>query len=358
MKVGLGIPGPLLTEQSLSFARQVGATHVVAHIVGGRAGTPIEELLALPGLATFANDERYTYEGLLELKSQVRSAGLELFSIENFEPADWFDVLLDGPRRDEQMERVKDVVRNVGRAEISTMGYNFSIAGVWGRPLAPSARGEAMSATFADTPQTPIPKGMVWNAVYEQELYDRSVRDGDYLEPISSDQLWERYTRFLQEIVPVAEEAGVVMALHPDDPPLVELRGTPRLIHRAALYDQMLGLVDSSSNAMEFCVGTLSEMPDQDIYEVVEHFVATGRIQYVHLRNVQGRVPNYHETFIDEGYVDMQRILRILKDGGFDGVVIPDHTPWPACTAPWHAGMAYALGWIRASLRAINALDE
>jgi mannonate dehydratase len=358
MKVGLGIPGVLFTDENLAFARQVGATHIVAHFVGGRPGDSIEELQKLPGFATYADDERYTLEGIRAAKAQVNAAGLELFSVENFEPADWYDVLLDGPLRDVQMQRVKDVVRNVGANGIPTMGYNFSIAGVWGRPMAPSARGGAMSATYANTPQTPIPKGMVWNAVYDQELYDRSVRDGDYLEPISSEQLWDRYTRFLNEIIPVAEEAGVTMALHPDDPPLEVLRDTPRLIFRAELYDRMLGLSSSSANAMEFCVGTLSEMPDQDIYEVVEKYVATGRIQYVHLRNVVGRVPDYRESFIDDGYVDMQRILRILHEGGFDGVVIPDHTPFPTCDAPWHAGMAYALGWIRASMKAIGALDE
>ena len=224
--------------------------------------------------------------------------------------------------------------------------------------MLPIGRGGALSSTYDHTVETPIPKGMVWNCVYDKELYERSLLNGDYLEPISSEQLWDRYSRFLREIIPVAEEAGVVMALHPDDPPLAELRGTPRLIHRGALYDRMLGIVESSTNAMEFCVGTLSEMPDQDIYQVVEHFVSTGRIQYVHLRNVLGRVPQYNETFLDDGYVDMQRILRILKDGGFDGVVIPDHTPFVSTSSPWHTGMAWALGWIRASLRAIDALDD
>jgi mannonate dehydratase len=357
MKVGLSIPGLLQTEETFAFARQMGVTHVVAHIVGGKPGMTLDDALRGPGFPTFADDERYSLDGLLRLKSQVNDAGMELFAIENFEAADWYDVLLDGPKRDEQMVRVKQIVRDVGAAGISTMGYNFSIAGVWGRPMLPIGRGGALSSTYDSTVETPIPKGMVWNCVYDTELYERSVATNDFIDPISSDQLWDRYTRFLREIAPVADEAGVVMALHPDDPPLAELRGTPRLIHRGALYDRMLGIVDSPVNAMEFCVGTLSEMPDQDIYEIVEHFVATGRIRYVHLRNVLGRVPQYNETFLDDGYVDMQRILRILRDGGFDGVVIPDHTPFVSTSSPWHTGMAWALGWIRASLRAIDALD-
>ncbi|WP_208321885.1 mannonate dehydratase [Paramicrobacterium chengjingii] len=358
MKVGLSIPGALQTKETFAFARQMGVTHIVAHIVGGKPGMSFDEILAGPGFPTYANDERYSLDGLLSLKEQVESSGMELFAIENFEPADWYDVLLDGPKRNEQMERVKEVVRNVGSAGIPTMGYNFSIAGVWGRPMLPNERGGALSSTYDNTVQTPIPKGMVWNAVYDQGLYERSVHNEDFIDPISADQLWDRYSRFLREIIPVAEHAGVVMALHPDDPPLEELRDSPRLIHRGHLYDRMLRIVDTPANSLEFCVGTLSEMPDQDIYEVVEHFVATGRIQYVHLRNVAGRVPQYRETFLDDGYVDMQRILRILKNGGFDGVVIPDHTPFVSTSSPWHTGMAWALGWIRASMRAIDALDE
>jgi mannonate dehydratase len=357
MKVGLGIPGPILDDDTLTFARQAGATHIVAHFVSGQLGESEDGWLRGGLRRSYPGDSRYTFESLVDLRERAEQRGLRIESVENFAPADWYDVLLDGPRRDEQMEYVKQVVRNVGAAGIPTMGYNFSIAGVWGRPHRATARGGALSATFADTEQTPIPKGMVWNMVYDPVLYERSIAQGDFVEPVSQEQLWDRYTRFLTEIVPVAEEAGVTLALHPDDPPLPELRRTARLVHRASIYDRVLATSPSSVNAMEFCVGTLSEMPDQDIYEVVEHFVATGRIRYVHLRNINGRVPAYRESFIDDGYVDLQRVLRILHEGGFDGVVIPDHTPLIATSSPWHTGMAYALGWIRASMKAIGALE-
>jgi mannonate dehydratase len=89
-------------------------------------------------------------------------------------------------------------------------------------------------------------------------------------------------------------------------------------------------------------------MTEGDVYEAVEQYARQGRIAYVHLRNVIGKVPKYRETFLDDGEVDMARVLRILADNGFDGVVIPDHTPQLSCDAPWHAGMAYALGYIKA----------
>ena len=106
-------------------------------------------------------------------------------------------------------------------------------------------------------------------------------------------------------------------------------------------------MCSSDLNRLEFCVGTLAEMPDHDIYETVDRYSRQGRIAYVHLRNIRGKAPAYRETFIDEGEVDMRRVLRILRMNRFEGVIIPDHTPQPSCPAPWHAGMAHALGWIR-----------
>ena len=144
------------------------------------------------------------------------------------------------------------------------------------------------------------------------------------------------------------------MALHPDDPPLPDLRGTARLVYHPDFFQRVLDLAPSPMNAIEFCVGTVSEMAGADVYAAVDRYSKTGRIAYVHLRNVCGRVPRYHETFIDDGDTDMLRVLRILHANGFDGVIIPDHTPLLECAAPWHAGMAYALGWMRASITALE----
>ncbi|MDR1189412.1 MAG: mannonate dehydratase [Bifidobacteriaceae bacterium] len=302
-------------------------------------------------------DPRFSYKHFMGVKALAAGEGLDLVAVENFTGADWSDVLLDGPDRDRQVDRLRRIVRDMGRAGIEMLGYNFSLAGVWGRELRPEARGRAMTAVFDRPDESPIPRGMVWNQVVDRALYERSTPDGA-IDAVTQDQLWNRLGRFLDDLLPVAEEAGVVMALHPDDPPTATLRGTPRLVYRAELYDRVLAASPIANNALEFCVGSLAEMPDQDIYSVVAHFAATGRIAYVHLRNVSGRVPTYRETFVDDGDVDLQRVLRILADSGFQGVVVPDHAPYPTCEAPWHAGMAYAVGWIRASLRAIGELED
>src|SRR5262249_44730812 len=102
------------------------------------------------------------------------------------------------------------------------------------------------------------------------------------------------------------------------------------------------------------CVGSLAEMTEGDIYETVQTYAGQKKIAYVHLRNVRGKVPHYKETFIDEGDVDILRVLRILKQNNFHGVIIPDHATQMTCSAPWHAGMAYALGYIRAALQMLD----
>src|SRR5262249_34649040 len=195
-----------------------------------------------------------------------------------------------------------------------------------------------------------IPNGTVWNMVY-----DPNALPGDIGE-VTSDQLWSRLKFFLEELVPVAEEAGVRLAAHPDDPPLPTLRGTARLVFRPELYQKLLDIIPSPANALEFCQGTLAEMHgDIDVYEAIDRFAGQQRIAYVHFRNVVGKVPNYREVFVDEGDVDMIRCLRLYHEHGYDGVLIPDHTPAVECSAPWHAGMAYALGYMRAAIRMIEA---
>jgi mannonate dehydratase len=172
--------------------------------------------------------------------------------------------------------------------------------------------------------------------------------------PISSDELWRRLAEFLRELLPVAEAAGVKLAAHPDDPPLPAMRGQPRLVFQPRLYQRLLDLSPSHANTLEFCIGSLAEMTEGDIYETVEHYARQGRLGYVHFRNIHGHVPHYYETFVDDGDVDMLRVLRILKKHGFDGVIIPDHTPQVHCPAPWHAGMAHALGYLAAALQSMK----
>jgi mannonate dehydratase len=251
--------------------------------------------------------------------------------------------------RDHQLENLKTIVRRLGQVGVPTMGYNFSIAGVWGHRETACARGGAVAVDFEAPPvdeQPAIPRGQVWNMEYDPQAPAGAI------DPIDNAQLWDRLRRFLEELVPVAEEAGVRLAAHPDDPPMPTLRGTPRLVYQPRMYDDLLELVPSPANGLEFCIGSLQEMTEGDIYEAVEHYSRRNAIAYVHCRNVRGKVPHYREVFIDEGDVDVLRVLRSLASSGFDGVIIPDHAPQMTCDAPWHAGMAHAIGYLIAGIQA------
>lgn len=352
MKLGLGLYRHMLTRENFQFARQAGATHIVAHYVdyfkGGKHNPRDNQPTGTDtgwGLAGDPN-KLWTLEEIVALKKEVNAAGLDLEAFENFDPAHWHDVLLDGPKKQQQLENVKTIIRRLGQAGIPVMGYYFSLAGVAGRVTGPFARGGAMSVGMDGPLDTPIPNGMVWNMIYDPNANGR-------LPPVDREALWQRLSDFLNAVVPVAEEAGVKLAAHPDDPPLPTLRGQPRLVYQHRLYQRLLDLKPSKSNTLEFCLGTLAEMTEGDIYETVDHYSRQGKVAYVHFRNVRGKAPHYKEMFVDEGDVDMIRVLRILKKNGFDGVLIPDHTPQMICDAPWHAGMAYALGFMKAALQVI-----
>lgn len=355
MKLGLGLYRHMLTRENYRFARQAGATHLVVHLVdyfrcGRHNPTGNQPTGAEQGWGQAGDpDQLWSLDELVTLRKEINDAGLELEAIENFDPAHWYDVLLDGPKKQEQLENLKTIIRRLGEAGIPVMGYNFSIAGVCGRITGPFARGEAVSVGMEGLLESPMPRGMVWNMVY-----DAQAPTGD-APAATQEELWQRLGDFLGAVVPVAEEAGVKLAAHPDDPPTPLLRGQPRLVYQPHLYQRLLDLQPSPANALEYCVGTLAEMTEGDIYEATDKYSRQGAIAYVHLRNVVGKAPRYRETFIDDGDVDVLRILTILKQNGFDGVLIPDHAPQMSCDAPWHAGMAFALGYMKAALQALDA---
>jgi mannonate dehydratase len=355
MKLGFGLYRSLLTSENFQFARQLGATHVVAHLVDYFPGSsPQISSGDEMGLGVSSNADRlWTYEELRALRLAIKDGGLELAAIENFDPSHWSDVLLDGPRKAQQLENLKRTIQAAGRAGIPVIGYNFTLAGLWGWRRGKNARGDAHSVSFdaSDTPEPlhrPIPTGMVWNMVF-----DPDAPPGFY-PPVPEVEIWERARVFLEAVLPVADDAGVRLAAHPDDPPVEQLRGAARFINHVDRYDRLLSIYDGPSNALEFCMGSVQEMVDSNVYEALDRFSAAGRIAYVHCRNVVGRVPSYREVFIDEGDIDIPRALSILAANGFDGVVIPDHTPETACAAPWHAGMAYAMGYLRAVLDQVS----
>ena len=348
MKLGLAFVRSNCTPDNLRFARQCGVTHVVVHYTNYENDKDKLPERFKGAYGYTGSEELWSYEELRALRQMINDEGMELGALENFNPGFWSDVILDGPRKEQQMANLKQLIRNVGQAGIPIFGYAFNLMNVWGHSHGPWARGGAHTGGFHEPVETPIPEGMVWNKVYNTAAPDRPAV------PPTHEQLWSRLEYFQREIMPVAEEAGVIMAAHPDDPPMPFLRGAPRLVTSPALYQKLLHLVPSPNSQAELCVGTVSEMAEGNVYDAVDQISGQGKAAYIHLRNVRGKVPHYTEVFIDEGDTDMLRILRILHKNNYQGIITPDHTPLMNCAAPWHAGFAFALGYIRAALTLIE----
>ncbi|NND07034.1 MAG: TIM barrel protein [Saprospiraceae bacterium] len=358
MKLGFGLYRHMLNQQHYRFAKQCGATHIVAHLVdyfGHEKNSNVDNNQPVGGREGWGlagSGKLWSLQELLKIRNEVNSHGLELEAIENFDPSIWHDILLDGPKKEQQMEQVREQIRIVGRAGIPVFGYNFSLAGVSSRSVGPYARGGAESVGMeGSVDETPVPNGMVWNMVYNQNAPTGSVKR------ISHDELWDRLQYFLDNIIPVAAQAGVKMAAHPDDPPMPYVRNTPRLVYQPQMYQRLLEMNPSPNNQLEFCLGSIAEMTEGDVHEATDFYSKQNRIAYIHFRNVVGKVPDYKEVFVDEGDIDMFRILKILKKNSFEGVLIPDHTPQMSCGAPWYAGMAYAMGFMKAAMTIVDGED-
>lgn len=317
MKLGLGIRQA--TDELLRYAKQLGVSHIIVH-------TP-----QLPG------DGYWEFTDLLRLRTRIESFGLKMEAIENL-PRNHYDKLLAGlPGREEQLDKVRKTILNMGRAGIPILGYHWMLVGVWRTEVSPRGRGGARISR------------------YDHELA-KSAPLTDMGE-VSAERLWDNFTYFLKGVIPVAEEAGVRLGLHPDDPPMPALAGTARIFGSFAAYKRLIELVPSRSNAIEFCQGTFTEMGG-DVLEAIRYFGQRDKILYVHFRNVRGAVPVFDEVFIDEGDVDMFKAIQTYKEVGFDGVLIPDHTPGVEGDVEWgYRGFAYALGYMKALLERVGALS-
>ncbi len=168
----------------------------------------------------------------------------------------------------------------------------------------------------------------------------------------------ENLEHWIRIITPIAEEECIRIGIHPDDPPVDSVGEIPRLLNSFDSYKRLIEIVDSPSNAIEFCQRTFSEMTDaagEGIYDMIRYFGERQKILYVHFRNVSNPVPMFWEEFINTGHVDMEKAMRLYKEIGFDGVFVNDHVPHTIDDTDWgHRGRAYANGYIQALLDVIR----
>lgn len=327
MRVALGQFQELTTER-LTFAKQLGVS-------GVQLNTP-----RLP-------DENGVWEvrDLVRMRERVEAFGLRLEALENV-PLYFLDKIHLGlPGRDEQIEKYQQTIRNMGAAGIPVLGYGWMPNWVWRTPNK-IGRGGAVVTAFDI------------NDVEKGELV-MGKRTLEVLEgrTISEAEMWENYAYFTRAVLPVCEEVGVKLALHPDDPPIPNLGGIGRLFYQFENFRKAMEEVAPSPNhGLEFCVGCFSEM-GPGVIDAIRYFGERGRIFYVHLRDVQGCSPTFQECFLGEGNVDVVEVIKTLADVNFDGFIIDDHVPHMIDDSDWnHRGHARETGYILGMVEAVQKL--
>ena len=273
-----------------------------------------------------------TFERLKDIQERVAASGFELHEVmlEDLYSAEAFT--LGMAERDAMIERFNSFIRDLGRLGIRYTTYAWHTGGAYQTGTTTSRGAETRLFRNADAQALP-------------DAYARTYDD---------DAMWANYAYFMDRVLPVAKSAGVHLQLHPNDPP-VDHQGVARIFRSTGAFRDAIEIAGGDNHAgILFCVGTWSEMPGpdgngEDIAAAIREFGATGHIHQVHFRNTSAPLPQFHETFPDNGYVDLVAIMRALADVGFDGIVVPDHVPGGG-----RIEEAYTFGYIRALIQAVS----
>jgi mannonate dehydratase len=300
------------SPEELLFIRQLGIDHVYAWVAG---------------------DQR-DLSFLVDLRRKVEDAGLTLYNVGNMDVAksDKIHLALEG--RDEVIAHFRQFVRDLGEAGIHRTTFTWEPSRVWSSEPSESRGARARHVDLNEMLQRPYTHGRAY----------------------TEEEIWDNFSYFMERIIPVAEKADVRLALHPNDPPTPALGGIPCLIHSWQDYDRAFAVADSPYLGMEFCIGCWLEGGEAfgAVLEGIRHFQQEGRILIVHFRNISAPLPVFTETFLDNGYMDMYRVMKTFCEIGYAGTMTLDHTPR---FAPGYegAGTAYAIGYMRALIERAEA---
>lgn len=270
---------------------------------------------------------------LEQARHKVEAHGLKLNNI--FMSA-WPEISLGKPDRDEKLDAWCKMLESLGRVGIPHLGWNFKPMGNF-RTTADTGRGAVKYSTFDYTE-------------FKQN------RPAIHAPEVTEDEMWANMETFLKTVIPVAEKAGVRMALHPDDPPIPEsLAGVAQICSTLEQFRRIFKIMPSENHAMLFCQGCMTEAMGTNVYEAIAEMASQNKIAWVHFRNVKGQLPRFAEVFIDEGDIDMKRAMELYRDNGFNGPYMMDHSPdfpLPTRQSQW-VGKAYAVGYIRSLIQTV-----
>lgn len=289
MKLSMLLPAKY-DERKWTLARQIGVNCAITKAA--------PELSGKPG--------PYDFAALKSIKEEFQEAGFSLHGLEG-DQFDMSPIKLGLANRDETIEKYQSMLRNMGRLGIPLLCYNFMAVIGWFRTRTDvQERGGAWCSEFDVTS-------------VESELVPEEQR-------ISEEKLWDNFFYFMDAVLPVAEEAGVQMALHPDDPPLSPLKGVGRIFTSAESFDTVFEKYPSENNGVTFCQATFKTM-GEDIKAISAQWLKQKRVFFLHLRDIVGDRYKFRETFPDNGSTRFSDMLAHYHTLGFKGPLRPDHVP-------------------------------
>jgi mannonate dehydratase len=290
--------------------------------------------------AKTANLENYQ-----RLMHNVESAGLKVWNIGNLSVHNMEEVTLNLPGRDEKIEEYKNYLRLLGKVGLRYTTYAHMGNGIWSSDRETTRGGASARALDLNKPC----KGF-WNG----KEFNLPLTHGRVY---SQEEIWENYRYFIKQVAPVAEEQGVRIGIHPDDPPVPVLGGVPRCIFgNFQGYVRALEIANSPNVGVCLCAGTWLEggaLMGKSVLEAIQYFGENKKLFKVHFRNVEAPLPHFVEAFVDSGYMDMYKVMRALRQVNFDGVVIGDH--FPEMVGGQRASVAYTFGCMKAMKQRADA---
>jgi D-mannonate dehydratase len=309
-------------EHKIRLARQVGVTHAIMKLA--------------PTLSHFS---RTQYAATLaKVKADLNAAGMIFAGVESH-PVPAERIKLGLPGRDEEIENYIEVIRVLAGLGVPLLCYNWMAGLGWYRTRSDvPARGGALVSEF-DNREAEKLGPTEWGQVNE---------------PV----IWQNLEYFLKAVMPVAEEVGMKMALHPDDPPLSPLRGIGRILTSAKAFRRVLAMYPSPWNGITFCQANFRLM-GEDIVALAREWGSLKKIFFIHLRDVVGTRENFRETFHDDGPIDLSQMLRVYHEVGFEGPIRPDHAPTldgEENDRPGYAmgGKVFAIGYMKGAMDALS----
>jgi mannonate dehydratase len=272
-----------------------------------------------------ASPETATAEGFIKMREQWEDGGFHVYNIgSGVGPSgslhNMSEVTLNLPGRDQKIEEYLNYIRYLGKAGIPYSTYAHMGNGIWrsGREVTP--RGYSAAALDLSSPNA---RGTWAGKTYTEPLSHGRV--------FTKEEIWDNYTYFIRKVVPVAEEAGVRIGIHPDDPPQPMLAGVPRCIFsNFEGYKRAIEIANSPNIGVCLCCGSWLEggkMTGAEPVEMIRYFGSRKKLFKIHFRNVSAPLPHFTETMIDDGYYDMSKVMKALVEVNFEGIVIPDHVP-------------------------------